>query len=509
VVRRVRWRRSYTTITVVSFWLVMMGILVKREVLVPHLPPANSVHSEEAGAGVRPTDSWMGVYFSDGTKIGYTHSVVRPRPESIGGGYKARNVTRIKMSLLGHPVEIDANVNWTLDGSGRIADLRFTLDSSDSLFTAVGKVEDGVLRLKVSTGQAESTSELPIGDNLLVSSTLSPVMTLPDLEEGVEYTFEMLDPLTLTTRKAKLKVVAEESIELAGKSVDTRHIEVDFAGFVTDVWVTDDGEIGKVETPIGLIMVKELPEQAISGASGATLPDFASAAAIASGRIVERPQDIKRMIVRFDGINPKTFPVWNGSQRILDEKKSLIEVSTVVPNADQAPRLPISESDLAEFVEPGPFVQSDDPRVVEAAREIVGDETDSWRAALKLLHWVDTEIDNEAVASVPSAVDVLHARKGDCNEHTVLYVALARAVGLPAKTDVGLVYYKDGLFCYHAWPEVHVGEWVRVDPTLGQEVADATHIKLTEGELYRWTDILPTIKKLKLEIIDVDYGVDG
>ena len=151
-------------------------------------------------------------------------------------------------------------------------------------------------------------------------------------------------------------------------------------------------------------------------------------------------------------------------------------------------------------MESSPFVQSDDPRIVGVAREIVGEETNSWRAALQLFEWVDTEIENEATASVPSAVDVLRMRKGDCNEHTVLYVALARAVGLPAKTDVGLVY-KDGLFYYHAWPEVYVGTWIRMDPTLGQQIADATHIKLTEGELYRWTDILPTIRRLKLDVV--------
>jgi hypothetical protein len=53
---------------------------------------------------------------------------------------------------------------------------------------------------------------------------------------------------------------------------------------------------------------------------------------------------------------------------------------------------------------------------------------------------------------------------------------------------------------------VHVGRWVPIDPTFGQEVADPTHIKLSEGELYRWTDILPTIKKLKLDVVRVDYG---
>ncbi len=76
------------------------------------------------------------------------------------------------------------------------------------------------------------------------------------------------------------------------------------------------------------------------------------------------------------------------------------------------------------------------------------------------------------VRSLPSAAEVLRTRVGDCNEHTALFVALARAAGLPARIAVGLVYLRGG-FYYHAWPEVYVEErgrglWLPVDPTLNQ-----------------------------------------
>ena len=66
-------------------------------------------------------------------------------------------------------------------------------------------------------------------------------------------------------------------------------------------------------------------------------------------------------------------------------------------------------------------------------------------------------LEKKITFSVPNAVQVLETRQGDCNEHTVLYVALARALGLPARTAVGLVYV-NGAFFYHAWPEVWLGE---------------------------------------------------
>ena len=83
---------------------------------------------------------------------------------------------------------------------------------------------------------------------------------------------------------------------------------------------------------------------------------------------------------------------------------------------------------------------------------------------------------------------MLRTKVGDCNEHTVLYVAMARALGLPARIAVGLVYLR-GAFYYHAWPEVYVAEpdgrglWLPVDPTLNQFPADPTHVRLARGGL--------------------------
>jgi hypothetical protein len=99
---------------------------------------------------------------------------------------------------------------------------------------------------------------------------------------------------------------------------------------------------------------------------------------------------------------------------------------------------------------------------------------------------------------VPSAVQVLEARRGDCNEHTVLYVALARALGLPARTAVGLVYV-NGAFFYHAWPEVWLGEWVAVDPTFGQHPADAAHLRFVVGGLAQQVEVVRLIGRLSID----------
>ncbi len=84
---------------------------------------------------------------------------------------------------------------------------------------------------------------------------------------------------------------------------------------------------------------------------------------------------------------------------------------------------------------------------------------------------------------------------GDCNEHAVLFAALARAAGVPARIEAGLVYL-NGRFYYHAWPNVYVGHWLEMDPTWGQHAVDATHLALVEGELAEPLEVRPIAARL-------------
>ena len=131
-------------------------------------------------------------------------------------------------------------------------------------------------------------------------------------------------------------------------------------------------------------------------------------------------------------------------------------------------------------------------------------ETDPWRKAELIYQWVYDEIAKEPLLSIPSAVDVLESRKGDCNEHTVLFAALARSQGIPTRISLGLVW-SDELsgFYYHAWPEVFAGRWIPIDPTLGQPIADATHIKLIEGSVGQWTRLVPFLGQISIDVLDV------
>jgi transglutaminase-like putative cysteine protease len=77
---------------------------------------------------------------------------------------------------------------------------------------------------------------------------------------------------------------------------------------------------------------------------------------------------------------------------------------------------------------------------------------------------------------------------------------MARSLGLPARTAVGLVHV-NGAFFYHAWPEVWLDGWVAVDPTFGQWPADASHIRFVIGGLAQQVEIVRLIGNLDIEVL--------
>jgi transglutaminase-like putative cysteine protease len=210
---------------------------------------------------------------------------------------------------------------------------------------------------------------------------------------------------------------------------------------------------------------------------------------------------IPRLAVRLGGQPLEGLDLDGGRQRLTGDTLFIEREGAEALAAGY--RLPLGRRELAPYVRSAPLIQSDDARIQAQARQIIGRARAAERAADRLVQWVFQNVRAERATSAPSALDVLATQRGDCNEHTVLFVALARAVGLPARPVIGLVYL-NGTFYYHAWPEVYLGDWVAVDPTWGQFPADAAHIRVAVGALSRQLELARLIGRLTLEVLPAD-----
>jgi len=140
--------------------------------------------------------------------------------------------------------------------------------------------------------------------------------------------------------------------------------------------------------------------------------------------------------------------------------------------------------EFEQYLKPEPLIQSDNREIIDLAIGIIGDETNAYRATQLINDWVYSNIEKAFSPDISNALQTYKSGRGDCGEHSALTAALLRAAGIPSRIAAGVVYWPGGEgFAFHAWVEAYVGEWIQIDPTLNESLADATHIMLASGRL--------------------------
>jgi hypothetical protein len=130
---------------------------------------------------------------------------------------------------------------------------------------------------------------------------------------------------------------------------------------------------------------------------------------------------------------------------------------------------------------PGPFVPSADPRIGAQARRIVASINGRGASAAALAEWVSETLTLDPDG--PSgALAAFTEHRGTAVAHAALFVAMARAVGLPARIVGGVVAAPDGRWYRHTWAEVYVERrWIAADPAYARYPADASYLRLSAG----------------------------
>jgi hypothetical protein len=198
---------------------------------------------------------------------------------------------------------------------------------------------------------------------------------------------------------------------------------------------------------------------------------------------------------------PERFHKDTGRQthKKLPRGRTEVTIRAAYPSKENRASRPLADPAGGEYLKSTLAVESDHPEIQKLARKLVGDEKNAWEAAKKINAWVYANMERDYGASADRASDVLRQMKGDCTEHSLLAVALMRAVGIPAKRVDGVVYLRNEdrvpALYWHEWVGAYVGEWVDLDPTFNQTIADATHLALGEEG---GAEITPLIGSLKV-----------
>jgi len=361
-----------------------------------------------------------------------------------------------------------------------------------------GTVEGDVLVLS-SGGQ--SAKRIKLSQTPMVASSMTYFFRSRKLRVGDTFPLPFFDPSSLLQKQLLIKVTAKEVLTLHRVTYDAFRLETDLWGKTLTFWVDENGETLKEEGAMGFTTVKSSAAKAPQEIEGGT--DLYEMTAVAPDRPLKDSVRLGYLRMRLEGVDG-TNPVLNRGRQRMHEGALEIQkekIPTPSPFAIGEHELP---AEWKDFLEPEFNIESRDKSILEAAQRIAGEDRDSVSVAKKLLQWVYRNVDKKPVLSIPSALEVLRSRAGDCNEHATLLTALLRAAGIPARLCIGLVYTRDK-FYYHAWTEAYLGEWISMDPTLNQMPADASHVKLLEGNLDKQVELAGWIGELKVQILDHRY----
>jgi len=439
---------------------------------------------------------WFGVYLQ-GQKVGYMESL----REQTNNELHARQRMVARVAGMGQQVQVEVLSDYYYDwNTGKLKRFGFSQTSPTGAVEVNGEQKGGKIEVTFKAGgesralasQPEEMAAQHFAGELLASD--------PKAKVGNKVKVAAFDPSLQKVTNVEFVLAKMEKRVLDGVEVDIREVKskIQELGVEEESIFTPEGRSLEAKVS-GLFTIRLEDEKRAKDLSYSQ--DVLIAFVVPVDRPIENPYRLSDVALMFTGAND--YPMPASDRQTVEKTKAGVRVQVRRETVDEskAAQLPVDQVKFADTLKPEALLQSDAPEIRALAKEIVGNETNSFRAAKRLLDWTYRRVEKAYVPAVSNALEVLKSRKGDCGEHSVLFTALARAAGIPARPVVGITYWPPGNgFGYHAWSEIWVGRWIAVDPTQGTMAADATHVQLAGGDLAEQAKITMLIGKLKAKI---------
>jgi len=421
-----------------------------------------------------------------GAPVGYVHTLASVDEADDGPILESIEEMTLRIDFGQGPFEVSSTTSTEYGADLKPRRIRSAQDEFGRVKTIEAEVREGQLHVQTTAADVRTEKTLPLGPHFgseLVLSLAAAQGLLPDV---ATYEFQAFVPELELLVDFEAECMGRETVQARDGEVEALKIVLRARSIGLEVqwWMDAGGEVVKQQMPslMNLVIEKVTEEEALAVVAPFTIADHIP--------VAERMGSARALsYVRLKAGSPATPAAELIPQSHLQTVTPLGEREaevTVVRETDQGlagHTLPIAGPELAEFLAPNDIVQSDDPAIVAKAREIIGEETDAWRAAQKLVRWLYDKMRKLDHDPRPmTASECLKSMEGDCSEHATLLCALARAVGIPSRFVTGVVYLEDGYY-YHAWNELYVGRWVACDPTWGEVTCNAGHLTLASGSL--------------------------
>jgi len=459
-------------------------------------------------------EKWMSRFVND-LQVGYSHS---KRYEVEYNGVKARLIETerlMRAKIRGHKYEGSSTRILIVGERYEPLFFRIVKGSGRHEMIAEGKREGDVMIAEKHSPWTSTQVNIPLEEDVCFPEHQIERMGRDKIEVGEKYFFRVLDIEDLQVKEWSMTLLEKHPYV----PDTTIFLPATDEPFIVEKWAVGENIVQYWKDSSGQTWRREEANQYSLRTTEEEANDFSAEhdiwenIAFPSDKVILNSKKTDEMKIRFQVKNVACDNIFSEDERLevldVSDRGDVCEVllMSTVPAFSESTSLdfPLSGDGFEGYLEATPYIQSDDTTIVKRAVEIIGDERNAYRAAVKLSEWVHFNVDYRFLFTNVTARDVLQSKSGDCSEFSLLYTALARAVDIPTRQCQGIVYGSDGEFYRHAWAESWVGQWVALDPTWNEPIADATHLKF--GEMYAQTP--KSITPDDIRIVDYQFETEG
>jgi hypothetical protein len=481
----------FVTIVIVGAWLVLVGLLVRDR----YSSSAMDAGTNGFHIAAAESDDWFIIRIG-GAYAGYGRS----RQMRKGNDWIIRDDLNISLNIQGQVKPIRIANESTVDQNFRLISFNLRIASGVMSFEQKGTVKDRELIVDVPKSQGGGTRKLRLYESPRISRSLGLPVPLTGLKVGDEIHLPVFDPLDGAKWDAVIRVLEKADIDINGKKIESWRVKAAYRSVELIMWIDEKGGLLKGRMPLDMTVTRSDKSEIAREMKSSTrdLPEMMELSAVPVEGVIPENTDLK--MVRFRVQSDKELPILSDGFRQTVAKDEIIIVKEQMPEATYS--LPNTDRAMEQYLTHSRFIRSDNAEIIAKAREIVGDEKDPIKAALLINEWVFKYLKKVPTPGVPDAYSTLLVKQGDCKEHAVLAVSLARAIGLPARMAVGLVNTEDG-FAFHAWVNYWAGKtWFSADPLMNRVPVTPLYITLVYGDVDKHVNVVAYLGSMKLKVLE-------
>ena len=447
------------------------------------------------------SESWFGIYV-DNERVGF----YRQRISESADGYRMDGDGSIYLRVMGFSKEASTHETYQVTKNLGLRSFAFEQTISGSTTRLTGTVAGGSIRLK-QEGQGKTTDkQLRFKGEVYPGPALNIYPLLRDTSAGKSYKILTFDPEELKIKEVKISVLGRENTPDGLPAIKLSNTLYPFVS--NEIWVDNQGNTLLESVRGGLVTTRaEGPNELASYVGNHAISkkdliyDFSL---VRADPPISNSAKLTGLSLEISGWNDALPLLQEGGQ--LAEKRSAGRVAFRTGSFAEPAGTSDTPVPATAYLQPADKIESDAPEIAAQAASLAAGTKGPEELVRVLAAWTADRL-KDTVDDGGSAAVSLTSRSGNCQTHTRLYTALARAAGIPTRFVSGLVHQEGKGFLYHSWAESFIGgRWVSVDPTYNQFPADPTHLKLLEGHLPAdLAPIITIIGRIKIHVLEARY----